>query len=130
MELSAEDIKSQRTNGECGQDRLISKNNTLCDDKSSRREVEKLRKDLVIPQEELAQLNATLETKLPEENVGGYQRELDERVAACFKRIDEYTQSRAGQDPSINTGRSRAGRDYTLITEQLRWPMSCSINRR
>jgi len=112
MELSAEVIKNQRTNGKRRQARLISKIITLCDDKGSRRAVEELRKELVLSQE-LTQLNAVLETKLPEKDVGRYQRELDERVTACFKRMDEYAQLRAGQDPSIITGRSRAGSDYT-----------------
>ena len=92
MELSVEVIKNQRTNEERKQARVISKIITLCDDKSSRRAVEELRKELVLSQEELTQQNAVLETKLPEEDVGRYQRELDERVTACFKRIDEYAQ--------------------------------------
>ena len=118
MELSAEVIKNQRTNGKRRQARLISKIITLCDDKGSRRAVEELRKELVLSQEELTQLNAVLETKLPEEDVGKYQRELDERVTACFKRIDEYAQLRAGQEPSIITGRSRAGSDYTRASSR------------
>ena len=118
MKLSAEDIKSQWTNGKRRLARLISKIITLCDDKGSRRAVEELRKELVISQEELTQLNAVLETKLPEENVGRYQRELHERVTACFKRIDEYTRFRPGQDPSIITGRSRAGSDYTRASSR------------
>ena len=118
MKLSAEDIKSQWTNGKRRLARLISKIITLCDDKGSRRAVEELRKELVISQEELTQLNAVLETKLPEENVGRYQRELDERVTASFKQIDEYTRFRPGQDPSIITGRSRAGSDYTRASSR------------
>ena len=118
MELSAEVIKFQRTNGKRRQARLIAKIITLCDDKGSRRAVEELHKELVLSQEELTQLNAVLETKLPEEDVGRYQRELNERVTACFKRIDEYAQLRAGQDPSIITGRSRAGSDYTRASSR------------
>ena len=118
MELSAEVIKNQRTNGKRRKARLISKIITICDDKGSRRAVEELRKELLLLQEELTQLNAFLETKLPEEDVGKYQRELDERVTACFKRIDEYAQLRAGQEPSIITGRSRAGSDYTRASSR------------
>ena len=117
-ELSVEVIKNQRTNEKRKQARLISKIITLCDDKGSRRAVEELRKELVLSQEELTQLNAVLETKLPEEDVGRYHRELDERVKACLKRIDEYAQLRAGQDPSIITGRSRAGSDYTRASSR------------
>ena len=90
----------------------------LCHDRGSRRAVEELHKELVLSQEELTQLNAVLETKLPEEDVGRYQRELDERATACFKRIDEYAQLRAGQDPSIIIGRSRAGSDYTRASSR------------
>ena len=109
MELSVEVIKNQPTNEERKQARLISKIITLCDDKSSRRAVEELRKELVLSQEELTQQNAVLETKLPEEDVGRYQRELDERVTACFKRIDDFARLKAGQDLSIITPRPRRG---------------------
>ena len=118
MELSVEVIKNQRTNGKRQQARLISKIITLYDDKGSRRAVEELLKELVLSQEELTQLSAVLETKLPEDYVGRYQRELQERFTACFKRIDEYAQLRAGQDLSIITMRSRAGSDYTRTSSR------------
>ena len=80
MELSAEVIKGQRANEQRSPSPRL---NTMYDG--------------------IARwTHAALKTKLPEENVEEYQRELD-----------AYIQSRAGQEPSIATGRSEASSDRT-----------------
>ena len=95
MALTAKAIEAIRTNAKRQQANLIRHIETHCNEKGSRTAVYVHRQHLVQSQE-LTRMNVALAAKMPEENVADYQRELDDRVAACFLFIDRYLQSRIG----------------------------------
>ena len=60
----------------------------------------------LVPSQELSRLNTAFRVKILDENFAEYQRELDDRVAACFLFIDRYLQSRIDDAPSHVSARS------------------------
>ena len=105
---SVDGIKTLRRNAKHRQTNIIKRITALCHEKGSRTALRVHHQHLVSSQEELTRLSEALASKAPEEKADEYQREIDERVTACFKVVEDNIQSREGDASSICSTRSQA----------------------